>query len=380
MANANIDFLIKVRPHLLAEYAAHHKITYSTELTEAGDQVADELIQVVQQYPEDIQSAFFVDICDIDAVGTGNGCEYLVRRVQSLGKKIDEKLYEELENAKERALYFYLHWYDVFSEIHEQYAVDNLRGWRGVKTHCKSILEIRENIPSLEDSLKELYKQDYKGNNLKVKWFEKGDRAVFIAYIEDSLTSDTSFNQGNLNTKTPRRPVFSVFFSYRSQSGVLEVKADGGKQRIQELQKIFIAKMLKEEPILKDAIRYDFEKIQDLERLTFPTEIRDEVLSVTLRGLRIVDHAMQVTFNIDIGNMIGAGTEPMVSTLKEKNIDLKYYRVTQFKLEIIFDNHGKGPQRKVTTAISSPNICDLKERPIDNVVRGLLKRWEIDLF
>jgi hypothetical protein len=385
MATASFDplqFLMRIRPHLLSQYAVHHHITYVTKQTEAGETAADELVKTVQKHSEEAQSGFFVDIGDIDDVATGTGCDYLVNRATALGYNLNTEEYKELENGKERAMYFYLNWPELFSETYDQYNIDNLGGWRSELTIAKSIEEILKNIPDFKNALSSLYKKECKGNKLKIRHVQKEDRVVFTAYIEDAFTNSLEFDKktDDLNSKKAMRPVFTAYFSYRQKEGTLDVKAQGGKPRIQQLQKIFIAEMLKEEPVLKNAARYDFARLQHLETLTFPFDVKDAVESVTLCGLRLIDNATKTIYHIDIGNVTGAGTQPMIDTLKARHINLKDYHITQFKLEVVFDNHGEGRKRKVTTAISSPNICDLKYRPIDVVVRQLLKRWKLDLF
>ena len=131
MATASFDplqFLMRIRPHLLSQYAAHHGITFSPETSGTREELADELVKVVQTYPEEVQSRFFVDIWDIDDVGTGNGCDYLLNRAKALNGNFNTEEYDQLETTKERALYFYLNWPDLFSETYDQYNIDNLGG------------------------------------------------------------------------------------------------------------------------------------------------------------------------------------------------------------------------------------------------------------
>ena len=208
----------------------------------------------------------------------------------------------------------------------------------------------------------------------------KKDRIIFIGFIEDSLTNDTTFNKGTLKNRVPRKPVFPVYYLYRPEEGILEVKAKGGKRKITLLKRAFIEKLLKGKADLIETVRYNFETVKNIEELSFPVERSDLVESVTLKGLRLIHNSSKTRVSIDIGNTSSTGTTPMMESLKRMNIDLLDYRVTQFKLEIIFDNPGKGRNPKVTVKMSHPNICDLKEREIDIEVRRLLKKWNLDLF
>ncbi len=375
-----MHFLMKISPDLLSQYAKHHGIDFKTKTEGASEKIADEFIKVIEKVPQNTQGKFWGEAIDIDEIGTGNGCDYLLNRAHAKGLNIKQKDYEKLQNAKERAIYFYLNFPDLFSETCDEYNIENLQGWRAEKTVSKSLEEILPNIPDFKYGLSVLYGKEYKGKNLKVKHVKRGETVTFIAYIEDLFTNDTSFKDGDLDTKIPRKPVFSAYFLYRPNQGILEVKAKGGKKRIRQLQEEFIKHMLKESPNITNEARYDFDKIQNIDALTFPTEAKDLVESVTLKALRLIHNTTKKRLSIDLGNNRGEGTEAIIKSLKEMNIDLFDYQVTQCKIEVIFDNLGKGRKRKLTVTITYPNICDLKERDIDIAVGRLLKKWKLDLF
>ncbi len=383
MATASFDqihFLMKIGPDLLNRYAKHHKIEYTAKPEEADEKMADGFMKALEKEPEEKQGKFWLDAHDIDEIGTSNGCDYLLNRAIQKGLSVDQEEYEQLQNAKMRATYFYLTFPDLFAETCDEYNIENLQGWRAEKTVSKRLEDIIDNIPDFRYGLKQLYSKEYKGKNLKVKYVQRGETVTFIAYIEDLFTNDASFKNGDLDTKTPRKPVFSAYFLYRPNEGILEVKAKGGKRRIQQLQEEFIKHMLKQESTMTNSLRYDFDKVQDIANLTFPTAVKDSVESVTLKGLRLTHNSTKKRVSIDIGNAKEDGTKPMMKELQEMNIDLHEYKVTQFKIEVVFEKLPKERRRKVTVTITRPNICDLKERNIDLVVRRLLKKWGLDLF
>lgn len=377
---APINFLIKISPDLLVQYAKKQGLNFQTKLEEGGEKLSEEFLTILEKESEEKRESFWLDTLEIDEIGTGNGCDYLLNRVIDSGYEFDEELYQKLKNSKERALYFYLNFYELFTETCDEYNIDNMQGWRGEKTVAKSFDEIVVNISNLEEGLKSLYRKEFKGNNLKIKHIRKKDRVIFIAFVEDSLTNDTTFKKGNLSNRVPRKPVFAVYYLYRPEEGILEVKAKGGKRKIKHLKEVFIEQLLKVEAKVSDNVRYNFESIQNIEELSFPLDRTDLVESVTLKGLRLIHNSTKTRLSIDVGNANSTDTTPMIESLKMMNIDLADYRVTQFKLEIIFDSQGKGQRPKVTATISHPNICNLKEREIDIKVRQLLKKWNLDLF
>ncbi len=383
MATASIDrlhFFIQVQPSLLTQYAASYGLIFESEQTIAGEDAAEEFMKFLNSLPEEKQKSIWSDFYDIDSIASKAGCDCLVNSALKQGRDLNKETFTNLRNDKERAIYFHLNHSDILSTVTVEYNIDNLQGWRAEKTACKAIQDIIPNIPAFTAALKAFYNEEYRGHQIKVKKLEKTDRTIFTAYIEDTYTSDPLFEEnGLLNSKATRRPVFSIYFLYRPQEGILGVKAPGGVKRIQDLQKIFIKTMLQVDATLQEAIQFDFEKIKELTD-PLPIYSEDEVERVTLCGLRLVDNHTKSTHSIDIGRLRNSGVGPMMAILGEKNIDLKDYQVTQFKFEVVFKKDGKGRARKVTVKVSSPNIFDLKERPIDYIVRDLLKRWELALF
>lgn len=384
MSTASFDplhFLAHISPDLLGQYAEHHSIAFETAQEEAGEKVAEACIAVVEKEPEGKQGQFLTDMSDIDEIATGNGCDLLLHKAMAQGGDWDQKEYQTLKNAKERAMYFYLHCYHLFYETFDQYNIENLQGWRGEKVTVKNPKDLIAKIGAFRQGLKTLYAKEYKGKNLKVKHLQRDNAIVFIAYVEDAFVNDLSFEKGDLRPKTPRKPVLRAYFRYRYEEGILEVKAPGGRERIIELQREFVEHLLQETPMVTEQARYDFERVRDIKALAFPTETRDGVERVTLKGLRLFHNSSRARIIIDLGNATGHGTAPMIECLDKMHIDLAYYLVTQFKIEVVFKNEsGQGRRKKVTVAVTKPNICDLRDRDIDATVRRLLKRWKLDLF
>lgn len=383
MATGSIDplhFFIQVQPSLLAQYAAYYGLTFESEQTTAGEEAAEEFMKFLHSLPEEKQKDIWSDFYEIDSIASKEGCDRLVNGALKQGKNLEREAFTNLRNDKERAIYFHLNHNDILASVTVEYNIDNLQGWRAERTVCKTIKDVTPHMPAFVAALKAFYNEEYRGHQIKVKKLEKIDRTIFTAYIEDTYTSDPLFEEsGLLNSKAIRRPVFSIYFLYRPQDGILEVKAPGGSNRIQDLQKIFIKTMLQTDPTLQEAMQFDFEKIKELTD-PLPLYSEDGIDRVTLCGLRLVDNHTKSTHSIDIGPHRTTGVRPMMDILSEKNIDLKDYQITQFKFEVVFKKDGKGRARKVTVKVSSPNICDLKERPIDYIVRELLKRWELALF
>lgn len=375
---------MKVGPQLLEQYAERHGVKFRKKTKEeTSEEYVDAVRDSLAKEPDKNQASFNTDLDDIDSMSTERACEQLKLKVLEEERPFNEKVYCELSNGKERAMYFYLNYYDLFYETRDLYDLETKQGWRGRKTEAVQLESVRDNIPDLEKALKQLYSKESKGRHLKVKQIPKEGRITYVAYIEDILTNDLTFKGDNLESEQPRRPVFMAYFLYRPKDGIIEVKAEGGKARVKRLQDLFIKHYLKGDPRkFEKAVRYDFEKIKQLDALEFPTETQDRVESVTLKGLKLVQNEKTLWLTIDLAHdPERTGVLPMKERLAKMDIDLKEYNVTSFKLRVVFKPiEGKTRHEKVTVAITHPDVCDLKDREVDNAVRGLLKKWKLDFF
>jgi hypothetical protein len=379
-----ISFLMKVRPQLLEQYAERHGVKSRRKTKEeTSEEYVDAVREILTKEPVKNQASFNDDIEDIDSMSTERGCEQLKMKVFEEDRPFDEKAYSELSNGKERALYFYLNYYDLFYETRDLYDLETKQGWRGRKTETIPLESVRDNIPDLEKALKKFYSKEARGSHLKVKQIPKDGRITYVAYIEDIPTNDLTFQGDQLESEQPRRPVFMAYFLYRPKDGIIEVKAEGGKARVKRLQDLFITHFLKADPRkFEKAVRYDFEKVKQLDELEFPTETKDNVESVTLKGLKLVHIEKTLWLSIDLAHDPNrTGVIPMQERLKKMDVDLKEYEVRSFKLRVVFKRlQGQTRQERVTVAVTHPDISDLKDREIDNTVRGLLKKWKLDFF
>lgn len=374
-----ISFLMKISPSMLMEYAKRHGIDLKLKEGWANaEEYATHVLKLLEKESGDNQELFWMDVDDIDSMSKKEACEYLCNKLREMGTPLSEETFEGFKFLNQQAMYFYLHHKDLFYETFDSYTLDMKQGWRGRRTIAIPLDQFIKNIEDFKKGLKELYSREYKGKKVKIRYTDKEDRVIFTAHIQDVYTTDIEFEQEseNLNTKKPRKPVFILNFLYRPVEGVLELKAEGGKSRVKELQQIFIKDFLKGDPNeFAKLPRFDFEKVQNLSELDLPIEAQDKMESVTLNGLKLVNKENRMRITICIEPEGETGVEPMLKALEERRVDLNEFEVKQFKLKVLFKKPLNGKQRSVTATITYPDGCDLKQRQIDMSVYQLLKRW-----
>lgn len=380
-----VSFLMKISPPMLVEYAKEHDIALELEgECEDWERYANQALALIEKESEAKQGSFWMDIDDIDSMSTQEACEYLTNKLHEKGIPLDEETVDGFKRLNQRAMYFYLHHKDLFYETFDSYSLDTKQGWKGRKTVTLSLDQFIQNVEDFKKALKQLYKKEYKGKKVKIRYTDKGDRVIFTAHIEDVYTTDTEFEKEseNLNNKKPRKPVFPLNFLYRYEDGVLEVKAQGGQARVKQLQNLFIEHFLKGDPSeFAKVLRFSFDKVQDLAALTFPVSVEDGIESVTLTGLKIVGKETGSTIALDIIPKDGkTGVVQILEELGSMNIRLEEFEIKKFKVQVIFKPVGRGRKRQVTAEITYPDGCTLKQREIDVMVYKLLKKWGLVLF
>lgn len=376
---------MKTSPKMVVDHAKQYGIILNLKDDwNNWAEYAEHILNLIEKEPKEKQGEFLMDFDDIDSMSTQEACEYLLNRLQGSGKSLGDETVEGFKSLCQQAMYFYLYHKDLFYETFDSYSIDVKQGWKGRKTVSIPLDKFIDNIEDFKKAIKSLYKKEYRGKKITIRYDDKGDRIIFTVHVEDVYTTDLGFDEEKeiLNNKNPRKPVFPINFLYKPSEGILEVIAKGGKPRVQELQNIFIEHFLKADPEeLADISRFCFDKVQDIKNLTFPVSTQDGVESVTLKGLKIAHKESHTVHSIDITPQEGkVGVQQMQDELESMNIELEEFEIKKFKVKVIFKPTDKGRRRQVTAEITHPDGCSLKQRQIDGVVYKLLKKWGIVLF
>ncbi len=383
-----IGFLMKISPSMLIEYGKSHDVTLDLEVNlEAGEKCARQVMSQIEKESEAKQGEFVTDFDDIDAMANEEVCNRLANELLAKGTPLSEKTVETLQNWTQWSMYFYVNHYELFYQTFDDCALDMKQGWKGRMTIPVPFDTFIKNLNDFKKALKQFYAKEYKGKKIKVWWSNKNDRVIFTAHVQGNFKAEQEFENKSedLKNQKPWKPVFPINFLYRPDEGILEVKAKGGKARVQELQHLFIEHFLKaDDPSeFENMSRFDFEKVQNLATLTFPVAIQDGVENVLLKGVKMKHKEDGAILSLDLVPKEGTGVEPMIVALAERNVaaeKLKEFEIIQYRVRVLFKPPLKGRQRSVTVTITDPDGCNLKQREIDMIVYNLLKRWGLIFY
>ena len=109
----------------------------------------------------------------------------------------------------------------------------------------------------------------------------------------------------------------------------------------------------------------------DFELVTKP---EDQIEHAAIKRIRLTDrHNQSRQFNIEID---AKGVKPIQEEAKQRNIDLKSFRVTQVAFSLKFP--GKGRQGSVTMELTHPDKCNLNESDTHKRAKAYISGWGLD--
>lgn len=388
MSNASFDpigFLARIDGKLLEELSKKYNIPFTHDPQKKSGEEAEQFYAIFESLKNDDErkNNLWSVICDISDISTKQGWECLLETARDKDIFLSESQINTLTTNQSRAVFFYLKHKDIFESALDETRLDNLSGWSRFPLTQKSKDDILPRISTFQNALQEHYQKEHKGKNCKVVPTIRGDRIFLVAFIEDTYKSDMAFVSGEIHRNKPKKPVLESFFVFRYETGVLDIKARGGKRKRHDLQEIF-SEYLLDSPMTfeSDVIAYDFDKFQNLDSITFPVTTEDRIKLVQLKAMRIMHKSFLYQHTIQIGNNdTKHGAESMKKALGSINERLGRYFISQVTIVVHFGaSIETGRERKVTFQLTYPNRHNLKEREQDLKVRELLKRWEIDLL
>lgn len=388
MSNASFDpigFLARINGKLLEEFSKKYDLPFTHDPKKKSGEEAEQLYATFESLKNDDErkNELWSAICDISDISTKQGRECLLETARDKDIILSENEINSLTTNQSLAVFFYLKHKDIFESALDETRLDNLSGWSRFPLTPMSKGDILSRIPTFREALQKYYQKEHKGKNCKVVPTIREDRIFLVAFIEDTYKSDMAFVSGEIHRNKPKKPVLEAFFVFRHETGVLDIKAKGGKQKRRDLQEIFSEHLLNSPMTFEDTIiAYDFNKFQDLNSITFPTTTEDRVKLVQLKAMRIIHKSYLYQHTIQIGNNATEyGAESIKKALGNIAGRLGRYSISQVTIAVHFKVSAEtGRERKVTFQLTYPNRHNLKEREQDLKVRELLKRWEIDLL
>ena len=377
-------FLLLIPIACLREYFEKRHLLADLNWNELSDKDKDVVYEAWQALPERQKAAVGVDFHNVAGLATAQGIQIMIEegRFPKHGLDLVAEL-AAVPSHTEKAFYVLLNHPRVFKVASQFNYADSLkRYWhprRGLPRKPPNLtVEARE---ALKKAISEYYMTNQgRGEFPEIDVYLRfASVHYFIVYLADYPDTFVGYDGEGKLDRRPQLPAFDVVFRYDECRGQLDLYAEGTRQLRNDLEVIFSNTILAEDPGPEPVgPSFDLDRLKD-PKFPFVTEPADGVFSVELRSMQLAvpqDDGGRITFDLppyrggDIHQLIEKG-------LKQTHWNLEDLPVDRVKLKFTFVN-GK-PRPKTVSFDLSTNSCPLKDHvPEHVVIRGCLKRWEIE--
>ncbi len=375
------DFAQHIRGELLAEYLKkRHSLEFPAvgKKDETREECADRFMELLKTQDDKVRDRVFMEFEYINSLSSENHIAALCNHSPNINR--EEVIEKFAQNNDERALLAYINYEEDFDEYYSRANIESSAVKELTLPTTVSLADITdEKVKAFESKVQGVYRASYKGEQCKIKTFRDNDNIILRAYLEDLPTRDTAFENGKLNEKIPRKPVFDAIFIYKPELKMLGVRAIGGKDTVSQLQKLFCSHFLGIDHINTNVERYTLAAVKDLSKINFVADASYGVERAFLKSVRLKHTAVPHKLYIDVGGKEQyTNADAVQGILKELGLNSSSgWEVESIKITVVFKQVGKGRRKQVQVTITPPNTCDLKNRPQDDTVRKLLKDWGI---
>jgi hypothetical protein len=259
--------------------------------------------------------------------------------------------------------------------------MDSLGSWSSRKVGAGLVPAVEEDDKrNLADRVSDFYKKQGRGKRCHVDNYlrQQPERHCYFVYPEDYATTELGFDDDGKFYHRLRKPAFEVIFVYRPESGILEVSARGGKKVVEALQEIFCKTILGLETLPSLQKRhFDLSRLND-KSLKFVTEPSDGIESVIIKMLRLDLPGIgnrRITLEASSANNGQPVYELIEKALNKENIPFDKAIIARAKIQIKFAGINGRKGKPLTFEISSPDRCNLKDDPLDQIAKKYLEKW-----
>lgn len=382
------SFIRSVPNELLKQYFERLLIPLALDWAALEDTDADPIFDAIQMLSDRQRATVESDFTEINELASLQGTLAMLEESEQRKDGLADQ-FEALENHYARAFWTFLNKPECFLAAGAFHQMDRFSGWwrRFVGKRIEPKTD-RKTLDAFSEELRAIYRRQGRGRFCKVDPYQRlaPVRCCYFAYPEDLATSDIGYSDDGSFSRRPRRSALEIIFVYRSESGVIEVHAEGGKQLEEDLARAFcmIILGLKGLPQEGDTTPYDLSPLKDT-GFRFPTSPRDNIESVELKLLRLdlpVDPKKGTSRRIMLSAASLRTAPNAVYTLLRDAINLRRIKLddvllAQAKMTITFRPRDGKRAKRLTFEVSYPDRCTLKDDRYDQIARRYLKVWGI---
>jgi len=373
---------------LLRKYLEDKGIRPQVDWDRLPEARVDPLFEAIDTADIKVRQQIERDFRDIDAMADEGGVTTLIQEARF--PKHELEIADEMGRKRshhERAFWVFLKHSKVFGVARHFRHADNLSGhsWRKRRNlpPCEAATDA-ESKERLKDQVSAYYRRkDGRGHVCHVEHYRRGSRLYWFCYPEDYAGTYVGYDKRGELKVLPQRPAFDVIFIYYEDNRSLDIYVRGDKATVADLQRIFGRTILGVEldEVAAGEVVYQLNDLLDRD-FPFATKAEDGVEAVTLRGLRLRIAGREnrrVTLEADPAVNRKAVWDLLDDVTKGLGVPREMILVTQATIQLTFRADDSGRPRSLAFSVSHPEACSLKDDPLHDVARDLLKRWGLDV-
>lgn len=375
-------FLRRTPNHILKEYFHRKDLLKDIDFDKLGETEIDPIFEAMDELSDKQRNNIEAKFRQINEMCYEKGVLLLIEEAGSVFHNIDLlPTFEPMKNHYEKAFWVFLNHPKIFKVASDFDYMDRTGSWSNRKVGVGLVPAVEEkDKQELANGVSEFYKKQGRGRRCHVDNYlrQQPERHCYFVYPEDYATTELGFDEEGKFYHQLRKPAFEVIFVYRSESGILEVSAKGGKKVVEALQEILCKTILGLDGLPKlEKKHFDLSKLND-KTLKFVTETADGIEKVTLRMLRLDLPGIgnrRITLEASSSNDGQPVYTLIEKALNKSNISLDKAVITRAKIQIKFAARDGKKGKSLMFEIFTPDRCTLKDDPLDQIAKKYIEKW-----
>jgi hypothetical protein len=344
----------------------------------------EEILEWISSEDEEDIFAVLRDAYDFKESPTGIQAILDEAAFHGKSESIKESL-DKLTHTQEKVLWTLLHEQDIFHKALSFAYSDKLsqrswKKWPGFPR--KSPVDFGEKLENLGKRVSSFFNQsEGRGGHFHVDVLDRHGTIYYFISLSDYPKHSTTFDGPNKQfSRTARTDSFDVIFRFNPEVGSLDVYAQNASKKVKTLTGIFAEECLSiiELPEIPKKAVYNLEPLKNRSHL-LPVKPQDGFSSSRVKAMRFflptgekVD--IEVKSKDYADDARGVMDTMSFKSLSGEYIDLKEAILHWVEIQLEMETTG-GKPKPFKFTLTSPDKCNLKERPEDEIVRRYLVDW-----
>lgn len=378
-------FMIEAPNRLLKEYYERHGLGGNIPWQYLSERDIGRVVEAYENAPEQIRRKIDTDFRNIHKLADEGGIKTLIEVGQSQFHDIDfVSVFDGAEGHVERAFIAFLNHPEAFEEACHFHYADTIGHWRKRKRLPKMLKQPdEESRARLSKALSEYYRQkEGRGHGCEIEYYKRGDRHYWFARPEDYAVSTLIYDEEHKLSKQTQRPAFEVIFVYSESERSLDIRANGSKETLLDLQTIWGRAILECElgDPPADSVVYELDALRNRD-FQFTLEPEDRVSEVRVKRLKlkVMGSEHRITLEVPARRDPTEIYDLLERVLRGLDLSNDLLRVVSAGIQLVFPGVGTRREEKLTFNVSHPDSCSLKCEPKHEIAKNLLKRWKLDV-